>query len=76
MSENVLPLPDTDKPKPLQVGAKDGFVVFGIDGKPIAKFTPRQAVGLAMLLVKHAIEICDPANVVTEAADKISKEQN
>lgn len=60
-------------PRSLSVGTKEGRVVIGDNGKPIAAFTAPQAATLAALLIKHACIIASgygPA-LVEEETSKI-----
>lgn len=78
METPPVPLPQPSESR-LQVGIKDGFVVIGINGKPIAKFTGQQAGALGALLIRHALSIAfgTGEDMVKKAADEVyDKDKN
>jgi len=62
----------------LQVGVSGDRVVMGIDQRPVAMFSPLEALMLASLLLKHAATImAEPGReLVREAATKAFDGEN
>jgi len=60
----------TPRQRTMQVGIKEGRIVIGADGKPIAAFYPEQAAALGCMLIKHALTVAMGGDMVKEALDK------